>query len=115
MIPRDHHRIHACKSSKAHFLLGCVLCNDGTFSTDGDFGDPTEMALLHMAQKCGTDAETLRKRFERKDEKGFDSERKMMTTLHHIRTESGSRLIAYSKGAAEKVIEQCAFFYQNGQ
>lgn len=102
------------KSSKAHFLLGCVLCNDGTFSTDGDFGDPTEMALLHMAQKCGTDAETLRKRFERKDEKGFDSERKMMTTLHHIRTESGSRLIAYSKGAAEKVIEQCAFFYQNG-
>ncbi len=102
------------KSSKAHFLLGCVLCNDGTFTTDGDFGDPTEMALLHMAQKCGTDAETLRKRFERKDEKGFDSERKMMTTLHHIRTESGSRLIAYSKGAAEKVIEQCAFFYQNG-
>ena len=53
------------KSSKAHFLLGCVLCNDGTFSTDGDFGDPTEMALLHMAQKCGTDAETLRKPFER--------------------------------------------------
>lgn len=103
------------KSGKAHFLLGCILCNDGASSVEGDLGDPTEMALLHMAHSCGITIENVRKRFARKKENGFDSERKMMTTLHLIQGESGSRLIAYSKGAAEKILERCAYFYQNGR
>lgn len=103
------------KSSKAHFLLGCILCNDGVSSVEDDLGDPTEMALLHMAQNCGVTIEAIRKRFDRKKENGFDSERKMMTTLHLIKSGSESRLIAYSKGAAEKILERCAYFYQNGR
>ena len=39
------------KSSRAHFLLGCILCNDGTSSKEGGFGDPTEMALIRMAEE----------------------------------------------------------------
>lgn len=103
------------KSSKAHFLLGCILCNDGVSSAEDDLGDPTEMALLHMAQNCGVTIEAIRKCFDRKKENGFDSERKMMTTLHLIKSGSESRLIAYSKGAAEKILERCAYFYQNGR
>ncbi|MCM1039183.1 MAG: cation-translocating P-type ATPase [Ruminococcus sp.] len=103
------------RSAKAHFLLGCILCNDGASSAEGDLGDPTEMALVHMAQKCGLDIDAFRRRFARKKENGFDSERKMMTTLHQIGQDSDSRLIAYSKGAAEKILERCAYYYQNGR
>ncbi len=39
------------KNGRAHFLLGCILCNDA-FS-ESDLGDPTEMALVHMAKECG--------------------------------------------------------------
>lgn len=102
------------KSSKAHFLLGCILCNDA-FS-ESDLGDPTEMALVHMAEKCGLAIDELRSRFPRQEEKGFDSERKMMTTSHLMRGISqGSSRISYSKGAAEKILERCTAFYQNGR
>lgn len=101
-------------SSRAHFLLGCILCNDA-FS-ESDFGDPTEMALVHMAESCGISIDELRKRFPRQAEKGFDSERKMMTTSHLMRGISqGSSRISYSKGAAEKILERCTAFYQNGR
>ena len=104
------------ESSLTHFLLGCVLCNDGVSSSEGDFGDPTEMALVHMAQKCGLDMKAIRSRFRRKEEKGFDSERKMMTTCHMMGSANGSHpLVAYSKGAAEQVLEKCNAFYQNGR
>ncbi len=104
------------KSSRAHFLLGCILCNDGTSSKEGGFGDPTEMALIRMAEECGISVDELRGRFPRKEEKGFDSERKMMTTAHLMKgSAQSSRLNAYSKGAAEKILERCTFYYQNGR
>ncbi|MDE5932682.1 MAG: HAD-IC family P-type ATPase, partial [Lachnospiraceae bacterium] len=102
------------KSGRAHFLLGCVLCNDAFL--ESNLGDPTEMALVHMAKECGLSIDELRNRFPRQDEKGFDSERKMMTTSHLMRGISqGSSRIAYSKGAAEKILERCTAFYQNGR
>ena len=104
------------KSSRAHFLLGCILCNDGTSSAGGDLGDPTEMALIHMAEGCGIRVDELRARFPRQEERGFDSERKMMTTSHLMRgMQEGSRMNSYSKGAAEKILERCTSFYRNGR
>ena len=80
-------------SCAAHFLLGCVLCNDAQSEEEG-MGDPTELALLHMAQNSGVSVTRLRERFPRINEIGFDSERKMMTTLHRM----GSGQTAYTKG-----------------
>lgn len=94
-----------------HFLLGSILCNDGMITAEGNLGDPTEMALLYMAQECGTDIEALRERYPRVAEKGFDSERKMMTTVH----QAGNEVIAYSKGAAEKILENCGSMYRQGR
>lgn len=93
-----------------HFLLGCVLCND---AEDGEeaAGDPTELALLHMAQDCGVRAERIREHYPRVNEIGFDSERKMMTTLHR----EGNGLTAYTKGAAERILENCGSCFRNGQ
>lgn len=83
------------------FLLGCVLCNDG--QPGQEMGDPTELALLHLAADCGLSIEQLRRRYPRLKEIGFDAERKMMTTKHRA---AGSE-ISYTKGAAERILECC--------
>ena len=97
------------RSCADYFLLGCVLCNDAQIDEEGT-GDPTELALLHMAQDCGIKAARLRERHPRINEVGFDSERKMMTTLH--REESGQT--AYTKGAAERILENCGRCFRGG-
>ena len=99
--------IHSCAG---RFLLGCVLCNDGQAEENG-VGDPTELALLHMAKSCSVTIERIRERYPRLNEIGFDSGRKMMTTLH--REESG--MTAYTKGAAERILENCDRLWQDGR
>ena len=95
---------------QGHFLLGSILCNDGILNGEEKIGDPTELALLYMARECGAEIEKLRKRYPRIAEKGFDSERKMMTTVHRV----GEEIIAYSKGAAERILEGCNRMYRQG-
>ena len=104
------------ESSRGHFLLGCILCNDGDASGREELGDPTEMALIRMALESGVDIAAFREAFPRKDEKGFDSDRKMMTTAHLFSAKQKDGYVrAYSKGAAEKIVEKCSRFYQNGR
>ena len=91
------------------FLLGCVLCNDG--QPGQELGDPTELALLQLAVDCSVSVEEIRGRYPRLREIGFDAERKMMTTKHR---EAGGE-VAYTKGAAERVLESCAgYFTEHG-
>ncbi|MDE6663967.1 MAG: cation-translocating P-type ATPase [Lachnospiraceae bacterium] len=103
------------RSAKGHFILGCILCNDAVVSGEGDLGDPTELALIHMARECAVPIEELRDKYCRRDEKSFDSNRKMMSTAHILAGSEGKKAVSYSKGAAEKILEGCDFFYQNGR
>lgn len=93
------------------FLRGCVLCNDGVADGGERNGDPTELALLDLAGACGADVGNIRAAYPRVAEKGFDSERKMMTTAHR---ENGG-IVSYTKGAAERILENCDRIYRNGQ
>lgn len=75
----------------ALMLVGGALCNDailepteghpGNYST---VGDPTEGALVIAAAKAGLWKEDLEKSMPRVSELPFDSERKMMTTVHQV-------------------------------
>ena len=98
-------------SAESHFLLGSVLCNDGMLKGEEKLGDPTELALLYMARDCGVNLEALRARYPRTAERGFDSARKMMTTVHR----QGQETVAYSKGAAERILEGCSRIYRQGR
>ncbi len=98
-------------SAESHFLTGSVLCNDGMLKGEEKLGDPTELALLYMARDCGVNLEALRARYPRTAERGFDSARKMMTTVHR----QGPETVAYSKGAAERILEGCSRIYRQGR
>ena len=66
-------------------------------------GDPTEGALVVVAAKAGLSKADLELQFPRVHEIPFTSETKRMTTLH-----AGSeRVVAYSKGAPEIILDSC--------
>jgi len=67
-------------------------------------GDTTEGALVVVAAKASLDRATLTEQYPRVAETPFSSERRRMTTLH---ARSGT-WVAYSKGAAEVVINDCS-------
>jgi Ca2+-transporting ATPase len=84
-----------------------ALCNDASANHDGAVsGDPTEVALYNAAREAGHDKAALVARAPRVAELPFDSERKCMTTWH--RRSSEDCLIAFTKGAPERVIERCS-------
>ena len=89
--------------------LGC-LCNDTTLtvSADGTFtvaGDPTETAFVDIALKKNLNKNVLEKKFPRVEELPFDSERKLMSTIH--KTDSGYRVMV--KGAPDILLNRCIF------
>jgi Ca2+-transporting ATPase len=98
-------------------LKVAVLCNDSGLEQDSQTrkwlvkGDPTEGALVVVAEKAGLSKEELEEQEPRVFEVPFSSERKRMTTIH---TKDGKR-IAYMKGAPEMVIERCSNIFLNGK
>ena len=85
----------AVLASDAH-----LVCGEGRWHIDGD---PTEGALVTAAAKAGLDHYALTRDWPRVDEIPFSADRRRMTTLHH----AGPRRVAYSKGAADVVLESC--------
>jgi P-type Ca2+ transporter type 2C len=82
-----------------------VLCNDATWSEDGETGDPTETALLAFGGRFDIHKEHLEEELPRIGEVPFDSSRKMMSTVHEI-PDDGSRLLAV-KGALDSILPRC--------
>ena len=76
-------------------LRAAVLCSDGTAAQAA----PTEAALLAAAAEAGIDVERERARSPRRDVIPFDSERKLMASLHQS--------VLYVKGAPEVVLALC--------
>ncbi len=71
-------------------------------------GDPTEGALLFLAQKQGLDIEEIRKNWQLIDEKPFDSVTKMMTVVvRRLSLSKDSLHLTLSKGAPESIINIC--------
>ena len=84
-----------------------LIGRDGRWTIDGD---ATEGALVVAAKKVGLDPSTLSRDEPRVAEIPFTSDRRRMTTLHG----APSRLVAYSKGAAEDIMAGCSHHVRAG-
>ncbi|MDE5831212.1 MAG: HAD-IC family P-type ATPase [Clostridia bacterium] len=63
-----------------------TMCTDSNVSSSGEItGDPTENAIVSKALSLGINKENLYANMERIGEIPFDSDRKLMTTVHKMR------------------------------
>ncbi len=105
--------INDVKPSLLLLLKAGLLCNDANILKENGRsviqGDPTEGALLLLAEKFNQDISNIRKKHPRVYEVPFTSERKMMTTVHV--TPEG-KTMAFMKGALEVVLEKCSHIFE---
>lgn len=88
-------------------IQGMALCTDASIQGDTRIGDPTELALVDIANARGMNKVELEEKMPRINEQAFDSNRKMMTTVH--RTQDG-KVVAYTKGATDQIMEKCTHY-----
>lgn len=92
-------------------MLGS-LCTDCEIRDGREvLGEPTEVAIVNGALKRGINKTELSKQMQRVGEVPFDSNRKLMTTVH--RCSNGYKSI--TKGAPDILIEKCDRIYINGK
>ena len=102
---RNLDEVHFNSSVFPKLINGFCLCNDATYDINSQtgIGDPTEIAFIKYAKENHFDVEQIRQQFVRIDEIPFDSDRKMMTTLH----KKDGQNISFTKGAIDSVIVRC--------
>ena len=88
-----------------YLMKACVLCNDSITREKESMGDPTEIALVNFAELYGIDEEEMRSEIKRQQEIAFDSDRKLMSTLHKI----DNKLILFTKGATDVLLERITY------
>src|SRR5918994_5951965 len=83
-------------------LLAMALCTDAVLRDGELVGDPTEGALVVLAEKGGIDVRRLREERPRVLEIPFDSEYKFMATFHRWTGERGREVVrCFIKGAPD--------------
>jgi len=96
-------------------LLAGLLNNDSQLvRTDGRLkveGDPTEAALITVAEKAGMISADTHSAHPRLDVIAFESEHQFMATLHG-RGEGENRVI-FKKGSVERLLERCSYILRD--
>ena len=96
--------------SNDNLILPMLLCNDAAFSADGEsIGDPTETALIEFFGKERCDK--VRSAYPRLAEIPFDSDRKLMSTLHKI----NGKPTMLTKGAIDNFLDRLTSIEVNGR
>ncbi len=105
-------QIYCYDKNKDTLLLSSILCND-TVITDGvAYGDPTETAFVDYYMKEKDNYMTMLAEYPRISELPFDSERKLMSTLHII----DKIPTIFTKGAPDMLIDRCSYYLdENGE
>ena len=102
---------HYCDNEKM-LAEGMALCTDVNLDDDGNLvGEPTEMALVAYSMSLGMNKNELLKSAPRVGEAPFDSNRKMMSTIH--KTADG--ILQFTKGAPDEILKHCTKIFKNGE
>ncbi len=103
---QDGQPVKSTKNFEQIILIG-ALCNNASVDLDKPAGkttgDPVEIALLHFADASGKSSSDFKKQYERTAELPFNSETKMMVTLH----KGPNGPFAAAKGSVEDLLQKC--------
>ena len=82
---------------QGQLIIDGALCNDSVQKEGQEIGDPTEIALVNFSEKHDLPVEKMREKYQRLGEIPFDSDRKLMRTVHKI----GDNYKMLTKGAVD--------------
>ena len=82
---------------QGQLIIDGALCNDSVQKEGQEIGDPTEIALVNFSEKHDFPVEKMREKYQRLGEIPFDSDRKLMSTVHKI----GDNYKMLTKGAVD--------------
>lgn len=85
------------------YLMPMILASDAVVTDGRLIGDPTEGALVVLAEKGGLDAQATREKYPRVAELPFDAAYKLMATFH----EMSGKIRCYVKGAPDQLLARC--------
>jgi Ca2+-transporting ATPase len=92
-------------------LLPMALCSDARLEGENLIGDPTEGALIVLAEKGGLHVDSAREMYPRIAEVPFDSEYKFMATFHEMKNEQGTPIVrCFVKGAPDVLIARAGSY-----
>lgn len=95
-------------------MLAMALCADARLDGDALIGDPTEGALIVLAEKGGISVDDARQMFPRIAEVPFDSDYKFMATFHHMTDKQGKpAVVAFVKGAPDVLIARGGYYWMH--
>ncbi|ADK03193.1 potassium/sodium efflux P-type ATPase, fungal-type [Bacillus cereus ISP3191] len=104
-------RLNVNNDTQRLLLENMVLCNDASYNNESQTGDPTEIALLVAGSTFNMQKDHLEKIHERVNELPFDSDRKMMSTVHTY----DESYYSMTKGAIDKLLPLCTHIFKNGK
>ena len=103
------------ESNKKQILRLGAMCTDcEILSENGKLlvqGEATEKAIVEAALKIGENKKDLYEQMNRINDIPFDSERKMMTTIHKV----GNTYISITKGAPDVLIKRISQYEKNNK
>lgn len=97
--------INLADGNQERLLTSSILCNDSTNADGQEIGDPTETALINLGSKLGREAADVRAQYPRQLEIPFDSDRKLMSTVHTLQ---GAQTMIV-KGAVDVLLTRMTF------
>jgi Ca2+-transporting ATPase len=96
-------------------MLPMALCADARLDNGNLIGDPTEGALIVLAEKGGISVDSAREMYPRVAEVPFDSDYKFMATFHNMKDENGEPVVrCFVKGAPDVLISRGAYYWNPG-
>lgn len=83
-------------------LKSAILVNDAVTTEKGEVGDPTEIAFVRLFDNLGLDEIEYRNQHPRICELAFDSDRKLMSTVHEV----DGDVLLLTKGAPDVLLDR---------
>ena len=107
--------INKSNSNSEYIIELATMCTDSEIVSNNEGimeadGEPTENAIVNEGLKFGKNKNELYTKMQRIGEIPFDSNRKMMTTIHRV----GNKYRIITKGAPDVLIRKCNKYYDKG-